>query len=602
MRHPRLFWLLFPTYLTIVLASLAVVTWYASRTLRASYQQQAEIDLEARARLLRGEIAAHLRRGETALLEALCKQRAAEAATRITVILPDGKVIADSDKSPADMENHADRPEVIGALAGNVASATRHSHTLHEDRLYVAVPIIAEDKPIGVLRTSISLDAFEEAVRGVQRRVILGGVATAVLAGAISWLLVRRITRPLEHLQQGAARFARGELHHRLPVPEIQEFTALAEALNQMAAELDSKLTELIRERNERDAILSSMVEAVLAFDSQQRLIRCNWAAAELMGIDTQRALGRPLPEVIRNAEIQRLVAEVLRSGKPAIGEVVLIGESQRVLQLHGTVLHGDAGNGGGVLIVSHDVTELKKLERVRRDFVANVSHELRTPVTSIKGFVETLLDGAMHEPERLQRFLDIVASQTNRLNAIIEDLLTLSRLEQEGEQAEIALVVGQLHNVLDSAIEVCRQKATEKNIHLELTCSPELQAAINAPLLEQAVINLIDNAVKYSPPGQTVHIEATSTEQETVISVRDHGCGIGREHLPRVFERFYRVDKARGRKLGGTGLGLSIVKHIAQVHGGRATVESTLGQGSTFFIHLPKTTTTKANTVTATG
>jgi len=233
-------------------------------------------------------------------------------------------------------------------------------------------------------------------------------------------------------------------------------------------------------------------------------------------------------------------------------------------------------------------VTRLKKLEKVRRDFVANVSHELRTPVTSIKGFVETLLDGAMNNPQELQRFLQIVAAQTDRLNAIIEDLLTLSRIEQEAEKAEIALSFGSIKAVLQTAIEVCRPKAANKEIELDLTCDDALQAPINPPLLEQAIINLIDNAIKYSPPGQSVHIEADCDGGEVRVQVRDHGCGIGREHLPRIFERFYRVDKARSRTLGGTGLGLAIVKHIAQAHHGRASVESVLGQGSVFYIHLP--------------
>ena len=234
-------------------------------------------------------------------------------------------------------------------------------------------------------------------------------------------------------------------------------------------------------------------------------------------------------------------------------------------------------------------MTRLKRLEMVRRDFVANVSHELRTPVTSIKGFVETLLDGAMHNPDELQRFLRIVASQTDRLTAILEDLLTLSRVEQEENGAEIVFSPGPVKNVLDAAVEVCQMKASEKNIHVEITCDSVLQVPMNAPLLEQAVINLIDNAIKYSDPGQTVHVTATGSNGEVVIEIRDQGCGISREHLPRVFERFYRVDKARSRKLGGTGLGLAIVKHIAQAHNGRATVESSVGHGSTFSIRLPR-------------
>jgi two-component system phosphate regulon sensor histidine kinase PhoR len=237
---------------------------------------------------------------------------------------------------------------------------------------------------------------------------------------------------------------------------------------------------------------------------------------------------------------------------------------------------------------VLHDVTRLKRLENIRRDFVANVSHELKTPVTSIKGFVETLLDGAMHNPADAGRFLNIIAAQTERLGAIIDDLLMLSRVEQGAEKAAIELCPAPIGPILEQAAAACQRKAAERRIELAVHCPAELSAAVNAPLLEQAVVNLVDNAVKYSPAGETIAIDAERSGEEIAIRVVDRGCGIPREHLSRVFERFYRVDKARSRELGGTGLGLSIVKHIAQVHGGRATVESVVGRGSTFTLWLP--------------
>ena len=300
----------------------------------------------------------------------------------------------------------------------------------------------------------------------------------------ISLLISRRITRPLEQLQRGAERFARGDLTHKLPVADSREIGALAETLNQMAAELDDKLRAVVRQRNEREAILSSMVEGVLAVDSRERLIRFNEAAATLLGIDAARAEGRTIQEVVRNVDLHKLVADVLASQAPQEGEIVLRDEGERFLHVQGTVLRGAAAGENGALLVLHDVTALKRLERVRRDFVANVSHELRTPVTSIKGFVETLLDGAMHKPEELQRFLTIVATQTDRLNAIIEDLLTLSRIEQEAERAEIAMSPGSVRKVLDGALEVCQRKAAEKNIRVEIACDDASHAPMNAPLL----------------------------------------------------------------------------------------------------------------------
>ncbi len=590
MRKKRLLWQLYPAYLFIMLVSLAAVAWYASSALRTFHQDQMKAGLEARALLVEDLFLSEMAKPDSHGIDALCKQLGQKASTRITLILPDGTVAGDSEESPQKMDNHADRPEVIKALAGSTGSSQRYSDTLKEFRMYVAVPLWEDGKISGALRTSISMTEIDQAVGAIQLRIALGGLIVAVLMAVVSLWVSRRITRPLEGLRIGARRFARGNLTHKLPLAGSQEISDLADTLNQMAAQLDEKIRDIVEQRNEREAILTSMIEGVLAVDAQERLIRLNQTAARLIGVDPQRAQGRMLQEVARNLELQQLVANVLATQKPQEDEILLHdnGGGDRYLHAHGTILRDAREKTAGALVMLHEVTRLKKLEKVRRDFVANVSHELRTPVTSIKGFVETLLDGAMHNPQELQRFLQIVAMQTDRLNAIIEDLLTLSRIEQEAEKAEIALAPGSIKNVLETAIEVCRLKASNKNINMELSCDEKLLAPINPPLLEQAVINLIDNAIKYSTPGQTVHLEADRAEDEVRIQVRDHGCGIGREHLPRIFERFYRVDKARSRTLGGTGLGLAIVKHIAQAHGGRASVESTLGAGSAFFIHLP--------------
>jgi two-component system phosphate regulon sensor histidine kinase PhoR len=590
MRKKRLLWQLYPAHLLIMLVSLTAVAWYASSALRTFYLEQTAAGLEARALLVEDQFRSKIAESNFQLIDTLCKEFGKKASTRITVILPNGQVAGDSDESPQKMDNHADRPEVISALAGRTGTSQRYSYTLKESRKYVAVPLKQDDKIIGVLRTSISMNVVDQAVAAIQLRIAMGGFMIAILMAAISLWISRRITRPLEHLRIGAKRFARGNLTHKLPLSGSQEISDLADTLNQMAAELDEKIRDIVQQRNEREAILSSMIEGVLAVDTQERLIRLNQTAARLIGVDPARAQGRMLQEVVRNLDLQQLVTNVLATQQPHEDEILLHdnGNGERYLHAHGTILRDDQEKAVGALVVLHEVTRLKKLEKVRRDFVANVSHELRTPVTSIKGFVETLLDGAMNNPDELQRFLQIVATQTDRLNAIIEDLLTLSRIEQETEKAEIVLAPGSIKNVLYTAIEVCQMKASDKNIQIELNCDETLQAPINPPLLEQAIINLLDNAVKYSPPGQTIHISANSIDEGVVIQVRDHGCGIGREHLPRIFERFYRVDKARSRKLGGTGLGLAIVKHIAQAHGGRASVESTLGEGSAFYILLP--------------
>jgi two-component system phosphate regulon sensor histidine kinase PhoR len=454
--------------------------------------------------------------------------------------------------------------------------------------MYVATRLEQDGRTLGVLRTAVSLASVDRGLRSVQGRILIGGLLTVFLVAGVTWLISRRITQPLEQLRHGAQRFAGGELSHRLPLADAEEIAALAETLNQMAADLDDKLRAVVQERNEREAILASMVEGVLAFDGQERLLRLNRAAGRMLGIEPGRATGRTLHELVRNVRLQRVVADVLATGEPKADEIVLQTGAGPVLEVQAAVLRNAREEKVGVLVVLHDVSRLERLERVRRDFVANVSHELRTPITSIKGYVETLIDGAARNPEQLERFLRIVAAQTDRLTAIIEDLLSLACIEEDALRSTIPTATGRIKPILLAAAEVCHRKALDKSITVDIQCDEQLETFVNAALLEQAVVNLVDNAINYSSPGQTVWVEAVRQEQKVVIRVRDQGCGISREHLSRIFERFYRVDKARSRKLGGTGLGLAIVKHIAQAHGGQVTVDSVIGEGSTFSIHLP--------------
>jgi two-component system phosphate regulon sensor histidine kinase PhoR len=589
MRRRRLLWQIFPSYLLITLLSLLAVTWYSSKSLRAFYYKRKQADLEARAYLVQKQFSKRSVLADENAVDQLCKELGKESSTRITVILPSGRVIGDTDKDPADMENHADRPEIKEALVGRVGTLTRPSPTLQTDMKYVAVPLTDNGKIIGVVRTSFALASIDRALRAIRIKIAFGGLAIAGLAAVISWAVSRGISRPLEDLQSGAERFAHGELSRRLPIPPSKEIGGLAEAMNEMAAQLDEKIRTVVQQRNEREAVLSSMVEGVLAVDRDEHVITVNQAAARLLGINPAEASGRSIQEVVRNADLQQFVERALSSADPVEGEITLRGHGERFLQAHGTVLRDGQGREIGALVVLNDVTRLRRLENVRREFVANVSHEIRTPITSIKGFVETLLDGAMWHPPDAERFLGIVAKQVDRLNAIVTDLLTLSRIEQQAEEAMIPLENGPTCEALEAAIQVCELKATAKDISIELACRKDLLAMINAPLLEQAVVNLVDNAIKYSDPGSTIQVEAAETDSEVAIAVRDQGCGIAKEHQPRLFERFYRVDKARSRELGGTGLGLAIVKHIALAHGGQVSVESTLGQGSTFTIHLPK-------------
>jgi len=363
----------------------------------------------------------------------------------------------------------------------------------------------------------------------------------------------------------------------------------LAKALNEMATQLQDRITTITKQRNELEAILSSMTEGVFAVDSQGCFASINKAAAQLLNIDPTSAQGRSVAEAIHSVELQQFVRDTLRSGEPGEADISFPGQTERLFHVCGAGLSDPRGERSGAVIVLSDVTRVDRLENLRRDFVANVSHELKTPITSIQGFVEALQEGGLADAEQARRYVDIIARHAHRLNAIIDDLLSLSRLEDGAERRAISFETVALKPILEAAVDLSRVKADARQIRIELICDKGVEAKLNGPLLEQAVLNLVDNAIKYSEPGSVVEVFAGRLENENTISVRDSGCGISPRHLSRLFERFYVIDKSRSRTLGGTGLGLSIVKHIAQVHGGYVTVESTPGRGSTFTIHLPR-------------
>jgi two-component system phosphate regulon sensor histidine kinase PhoR len=596
-RRPRLFWRIFLTYLLVIALCATAVGFFAVRSARSFYVAHTESELQARAQLVREQVVADIGTKSADALELLVRRLGAASGTRITLIsagLPgavSGTVLADSDSVPAEMGDHSDRPEFRQALLGRTGVSIRHSTTLDVEMMYVAVPVIEDGRVTSVVRAAIPLTRVNSALTELYWRIGLSAVVVAVIAALIGLLVSSRISRQMREIKDGAERLAGGDFAYKLYVPRTLEFAAVAESLNAMAEELDDKIGTLTRERNEREAVLASMVEGVLAVDADERIIALNAAAAGLAGVSPGEAEGHSVQEVLRNPDLQRVVAQTLSGHEPVEADIIMrVGAEERSLQANGTLLRaGDGEASAGAVVVLNDVTRLKRLEAVRRDFVANVSHELKTPVTSIKGFAETLEDGALDDPETARRFVGIIVGQADRLNSIIGDLLSLSTLEQREGESRLTLEETDICDVLRVAVEVCEPKAQAKRIPISVACTTCVLTAVNPPLLEQAVVNLVDNAVKYSPEGSAVQVDLTEAQDEIVISVTDHGPGVPREHLPRLFERFYRVDKARSRDLGGTGLGLAIVKHIAQAHGGSVSVDSVVGLGSTFRIHLPR-------------
>ncbi len=571
------------------MAVLFGVGWHLTGAIENFFLGQTAVDLEARARLVTPQIVTALEAKDFDGLDRLCKELGSAADARFTVVLPSGSVVGDSVEDPARMENHASRVEVAAGLAGRVSHSTRYSRTLQQDMMYVAVPVVAsEARIVGTVRAARALTAIDGALKALYHQVPIGGLVALVLAVLVSFWVSRRISRPLEAMRHGAVDFAQGRFDRKLAVAGSMEVCALARAMNLMAEQLDDRIRTIMEQRNEQQAVLASMVEGVLALDMEERVLHFNQAAAQFLGVDPEKLQGQRIAEVARKADLQRFIGRTLEGPGPIEGEIVLQDEAARYLQAHGTVLRDAEQQEIGVLIVLHDVTRLRRLENIRRDFVANVSHELKTPITAIKASVETLLDGAAVSPADSQKFLKIVAKQADRLNAIIDDLLALSRIEQNDDVSGMVLEVQFLEPALRSALQSCEVAAADKGIDLQLACDAELQARINTPLLEQAVINLVGNAIKYGERQSRVQVEAEVEDDMLKIRVRDRGCGISKEHLPRLFERFYRVDKARSRHQGGTGLGLAIVKHIIQAHGGSVTVSSEPGAGSVFTLLLP--------------
>lgn len=587
MRTRPLIWQIFFSYFLIIVLAVLIITGYTSRSIQQFYHAQIISDLQVRARVAGDQLLEKLVTNSPDI-QPLCRELGKEIDARVTLVLPSGIVTADSDDEPSTMENHGDRPEIKHAIEQGMGSSVRFSHTLNKNMMYVALPLKDGSNILGVVRVAFPLTRLQDALSMVYTKTLSGGVITVILAVLLSWYISHKLSASLNEMKSGAERFARGDFSQPVSIPKPHEMGRLAQALNQMAAQMDDRIQTVLSQRNQQEAVLSSMVEGVIALDGEQRVISLNQAAARLIGVPLEHAQGEPLTEIINNPSLKAFVLHSLETPTPMESEISAQGQETQILQAHGAVLRDAQGEEIGAVVVLNDVTRLRRLEQVRRDFVANVSHELRTPITSIKGFVETLLDGAMDSPDDARRFLQIIAKQADRLNAILGDLLTLSRIEEEEKKALIQIEQGSLYDALVGAIQQCEGKADEKGIPIELECDPAITAPMNASLIEQAVANLIDNAIKYSESGEKVTVSGTCAEGEVIICVQDQGCGIPPEHLPRLFERFYRVDKARSRSMGGTGLGLSIVKHIAKAHAGRVTIESTVGKGSVFSICLP--------------
>jgi len=589
MPRTRLVWHLFAGWCLLMTAVLTVCLWLGSVQLAnvaVDAQRQRLMDLGRGLVSLVDDAEAP---GDAASLEAIAGFAMPEGID-VALLAGDGQPLAGA--APTPVHRWLDGPILTEARRGHDSSGSWYDGVTRRRWVAVAMPHGPQGgPPHRILTLAADTTTPDRSLRRAQA-ILAGGLAVcAAVAIGSAWLVARYVARPVEALCDAAHRLAAGDVDVPLPHSNLAEVAGLAAAFGRLREQLVERGLTIGRQGTQQEAVLGSMIEGVLAIDARQRIVGMNRAAAELLGIDIDDVLRRPLQEVVRNPDLRRFALLAIDCREPVEDNLVLRGLRDRTIRLRGTALRDVSGEGGAVIVLN-DVTDIERLETVRRDFVANVSHELKTPVASIKGFVETLLDGAADDPANARRFLEIVSRQADRLASIIEDLLALSRIEQSEGVGNLPLEATRIADVFAAVVADCGPRALEQSIALETRCHESLMAEVNPPLLEQAVINLVDNAIKYSEPGDTVRLEADiepgKVGDEFVIRVADDGAGIEVEHLPRLFERFYRADKARSRKLGGTGLGLAIVKHIVQAHRGSVTVESTPGVGSTFTIRLP--------------
>jgi two-component system phosphate regulon sensor histidine kinase PhoR len=580
-----------PLFRKILLSAflLILVTVGSADFLMTRYTEQRELelvqqDLELVGRIYGEQIAA-LAAPE---LEDWARRADRQSGARVTVIGRDGRVLADSRHERGSMENHASRLEVQRALRGGLGVAKRHSASLGVDFLYVALPARAAGAGGAVLRLAVPLDRVNESLRAVRGKILRTSLLLALLALIAAYFYTMSLTARIRAIQSYAERLANERLSEELELTERgqDELGALAGSLRGMARQLRDMVELLKVESARREAILSSMREGVLAVDEELRVTFCNEAFLRAAGAAAPAPVGTSLIQMVRNPGFLSLLRQVLSGAETVRAKLPLSPASGRSFEVYAKSLDQDEHKGA--LAILHDITELERLERVRKDFVANVSHELRTPLAAIRGYAETLLDGAIEDPQHNRRFLEIIRSNAIRLTNIASDLLVLSELEQDQAEPEPAGAV-EVQAVAEAALRTVESAARVRGVALVIQAPPGLQVRAPRFRLEQALVNLMDNAVKFSHQGGTVRVEARATEAGRIlIRVSDEGIGIPSEDLPRIFERFYRVDKARSREAGGTGLGLSIVKHIAESFGGTVQVDSQLGKGSSFTLSFP--------------
>ena len=566
---------------------LLVTDWSISNFLQKRDLLELQNSLTRQSVLIR-ELAIPLL-GDPKHFQAQVKKISAETGIRITVINPRGTVLADSSENLeqlSQMENHSLRPEVSAALRKEPGMSVRYSITLKTRMLYIAVPILDHEKVLGVVRTAMPIARVGEILASVRRPIMFTAVFGILIVLIAGMLFSHHLSKRIRRMTSVAERYAREDWSEKILMDGRDELKMLADTMNQMAAALRSRIQDLESEKGKISVILSNMNEGVIAIDRHKQCVMANPAAEKIFGFISADAREKSLIEITRHPQLESIVDQAFQRRENISTEIMFSGKIKKTLRVSVIFLGVHARDISGILVF-YDMTELRRLENIRKEFVANVSHELRTPLTSIKGFIETLLGGAAKDPATGERFLKIISEETDRLGRLVEDILTLGEIEQGAAPVKKEKV--DLSSELPAILERFKTQILEKKIAIENRISGKpLQLSGDKDKVHQVFVNLLGNAIKFNKPDGKIILSADQKPEGVTITIEDTGVGIPEEAQTRIFERFFRVDKARSKELGGTGLGLAIVKHIMEAHGGHATCESTLGQGSCFSVFFP--------------
>ena len=585
MKTRPLFIQLFLTFVPIIIVGLVLLILLVNSATKSFYYHQTKEDLKARADLIADWVQTDYKgkRSIQVFTETISKK----GNMRVTFIDGNGIVIGDSHEDPKQMDNHNDRPEIIDALENEQGTSERYSHTVEKNMIYLAIPFNIKNEK-WIVRLSVPTESLDYVINDLEVKIIFIGILVGVSLLILSFYSSKQVTEPLGSMIDKIENYVETLiLSGPIPSPKTTELASLSRSLNQMSMELDKRIKQIQRERNDREYILSSMQNGLIALDTEYNIISINNTATDYLNISSDVVVGKSAKEIIKYKKIRRFIKKTLYNNQKIEDEVVIKDKKKRYFLIYGTPLIRK-NETSGILIVLNDITFQKQLESVRQDFVANVSHELKTPITSILGYIEIINNSKIEESDK-KLFLNKVLNQTNRMNAIIDDLLRLSKIESHEEDGGIEISPHYLYPIFNEAKEDVTPKCDKNSNSIKIKCPENLMINCDPQILQEAVCNLLENAVKYGESESEIMIGIFITDNFNIY-VDNFGEKISKRHKDKIFQRFYRIDKSRDREAGGTGLGLAIVKHIAFVHDGDVSVERTKEGKTRFKLILPIT------------